>query len=155
MYYNYKRFLNNPTAQTEFLYKTSAKKIRLIISLRVAKAKSNVKMSSRLLNEILNKKSSKQNLPIVFKSGNQELSDPAQIVEQFCRYFTNIGPSLGNNLPISEKSYCSFLSGNFVNSLIFEEISQQEVINLCSSLHSGTATGFDNVPISLIKETIT
>ena len=112
-------------------------------------------MSSRLLNEILNKKSSKQNLPIVFKSGNQKLSDPAQIVEQFCRYFTNIGPSLGNNLPISEKSYRSFLSGNFVNSLFFEEISQQEVINLCSSLHSGTATGFDNVPISLIKETIT
>ena len=99
----YKCFLNNPTAQTEFLYKTSAKKIRLIISLRVAKrlyygnnigeAKSNVKMSLRLLNEILNKKSSKQNLPIiVFKSGNQKLSDPAQIVEQFCRYFTNIGP---------------------------------------------------------------
>ena len=40
-------------------------------------------MTWRLLNEILNKKSSKQNLPIVFKSGNQELSDPAQIVEQF------------------------------------------------------------------------
>ena len=42
-----------------------------------------------------------------------------------------------------------------MNSLFFEEISQQEVINLCSLLHSGTATGFDNVPISLIKETIT
>ena len=47
------------------------------------------------------------------------------------------------------------VSGNFVNSLFFQEISQQEVINLCSSLHSGTATGFDNVPMSLIKETIT
>ena len=40
-------------------------------------------MTWGLLNEILNKKSSKQNLPIVLKSGNQELSDPAQIVEQF------------------------------------------------------------------------
>ena len=112
-------------------------------------------MTWRLLNEILNKKSSKQNLPVVFKSGNQELSDPAQIVEQFCRYFTNIGPSLANNLPVSQKSYRSFLSGNFVNYLFFEEISQQEVINLCNSLRSGTATGFDNVPMSLIKETIT
>ena len=68
------------------------------------------------LNEILNEKSLKQNLPIVFKSGNQELSDPAQIVEQFRRYFTNIGPSLANNLPVSQKSYHSFLSGYFVNS---------------------------------------
>ena len=41
-----------------------------------------------------------------------------------------------------------------MNSLVFEEISEQEDINLCSSLRSGTATGFDNVPVSLIKETI-
>ena len=51
------------------------------------------------LKQKLNKKSSKQNLPSVFKSGNQELSDPAQIAEQFFKYFTNIGPSLANNLP--------------------------------------------------------
>ena len=38
-----------------------------------------------------------------------------------------------------------------MNSLFFEEISEQEVINLCSSLRSGTATGFNNVPMSLIK----
>ena len=42
-----------------------------------------------------------------------------------------------------------------MNSLFFEDFSEQEVINLCSSLHSGTATGIDNVPMSLIKETIT
>ena len=76
-------------------------------------------MTWRLVNEILNKKSSIQNIPMVFKSRNQELSYPAQIVEQFWRYFTNIGPSLANNLPVSQKSYCSFLSGNFVNSLFF------------------------------------
>ena len=42
-----------------------------------------------------------------------------------------------------------------MNSLFFEEISQEEFINLCSSLRSGTATGLDNVSMSLIKETIT
>ena len=42
-------------------------------------------MTWRLLNDIMSKKSSKHNLPTVFKSGNQELSDPAQIAEQFCR----------------------------------------------------------------------
>ena len=147
----------------EFLYKYYKNKLnhslrvakRLYYGNKIEEAKSNVKMTWRLLNEILNKKSSKQNLPVVSKSGNQELSDPAQIVDQFCGYFTNIGPSLANNLPVSQKSYPSFLSGNFVNSGFFEEIYQQEVINLCRSLHSGTAAGFDNVPMSLIKETIT
>ena len=38
-----------------------------------------------------------------------------------------------------------------MNSLFFEEISEQEVINLCSSLRSGAATGFDIVAMSLMK----
>ena len=61
---------------------------RLYYGNKIEEAKSNIKMTWRLLYDILNKKSSKQNLPIVFKSGirNQELSDLAQIVEQFCRY---------------------------------------------------------------------
>ena len=113
----YKPFLNNPTAQTGFLYKFYKNKLnhslrvakRLYYGNKIEEAKSNIKMTWRLLHEILNKKSSKQNLPI--ESGNQELSDPAQIVEQFYRYFTNICPSLTNNLPVSQKSYGSFLSG--------------------------------------------
>ena len=40
-----------------------------------------------------------------------------------------------------------------MNSLFFEEISEQEVINLCSCFRSGAATGFDIVAMSLIKET--
>ena len=72
--------------------------------------------------------------------------------------FVDILPILcsvvAKNLPVSQKSYLSFLSGIFLNSLFFEEISEQEVINLCSSLPSGTATGVDNVTMSLIKETI-
>ena len=123
----YKRFLNNPTTQNEFLYKCYKNKLNH--SLRVAKrryyrnkieeAKSNIKSTWRLLNEILNKKSPKQNLPSVFKSGNQEFFDPAQIAEQLCKYFTNIGLSLASNLPVSQTSYRSFLSGNFMNSLFF------------------------------------
>ena len=94
----YKRFLNNPTAQTEFLYKCYKNKLnhslrvakRLYYGNKIEETKSNIKRTWRLLNEILNKKSSKQNLPSVFKSGNQELSDPAQIAEQFCKDFTSI-----------------------------------------------------------------
>ena len=40
-----------------------------------------------------------------------------------------------------------------MNSLFFEEIFEQEVINFCSSLRSGAATSFDIVAMSLIKET--
>ena len=109
----------------------------------------------RLLNEILNRKSKKQLLPSIFNIGEQELSDPTQIAEQFCKYFTNIGPSLASNIPVSQKSPHSFLSGNFVNSLFFEEVSEQEIVNICCSLRSGSTTGYDNISMSLIKDTIT
>ena len=107
------------------------------------------------MNEILNRKSKKQLLPSIFNIGEQELSDPTQIAEQFCKYFTNIGPSLASNIPVSQKSPHSFLSGNFVNSLFFEEVSEQEIVNICCSLRSGSTTGYDNISMSLIKDTIT
>ena len=114
---------------------------------KIEQAKSKIKSTWRLLNKLLNMKSSKQNLPSVFKYGKQELSDPEQIAEQFCKDFTNIDSSLSNNIPVSQKSYHSFLSGNFVNSLFFF------FPDLCSSLHSGTASGFDGL-MSVIRDTI-
>ena len=121
----YKRFLNNPTSRSEFLYKCYKNKLnhtirvakRLYYGKKIEEAKSNIKNTWRLLNEILNGKSKKQLLPSIFNIGEQELSDPTQIAEQFCKYFTNIGPSLASNIPVSQKSPHSFLSGNFVNSV--------------------------------------
>ena len=159
----YKRFLNNPTSRSEFLYKCYKNKLnhtirvakRLYYGKKIEEAKSNIKNTWRLLNEILNRKSKKQLLPSIFNIGEQELSDPTQIAEQFCKYFTNIGPSLASNIPVSQKSPHSFLSGNFVNSLFFEEVSEQEIVNICCSLRSGSTTGYDNISMSLIKDTIT
>ena len=112
----YKRFLNNPTSRSEFLYKCYKNKLnhtirvakRLYFGKKIEEAKSNIKNTWRLLNEILNRKSKKQLLPSIFNIGEQELSDPTQIAEQFCKYFTNIGPSLASNIPVSQKSPHSF-----------------------------------------------
>ena len=127
---------------------------RLYYGKKIEEAKSNIKSTWRILNEVLNNKSKKQNLPSLFRSGNEELSDPVKIAEQFCKYFTNIGPSLASNIPASEKLYRSYLYGNFVNSLFFEKVTEQEINEICSSLRVGTAMGFDNVPMSIIKESI-
>jgi len=113
-----KRFLNNPSAQTELLYKSYKNNLkpssrvakRLYHGNKIEEAKSNIKSTWRLLNEVFNKKSSKQNLSSVFKSGKQELSDPGHIANQVWKYFTNICPSLANNIPVSQKvlSFFSF-----------------------------------------------
>ena len=72
-----------------------------------------------------------------------------------CRYLTDTGPSLARNITASHKSHRHFLFGDFINSFYFDEISEQEVVNICSTFRSGKATGFVNVSASLMKETIT
>ena len=83
---------------------------RLYYGNKIEEAKSNIKMIWRLPNDILDKKSSKQNLPTIFKSGNQELSDPAQIAEQFCKYLTNIVPMQSSQRSSRISKVLSFLS---------------------------------------------
>ena len=94
-------------------------------------------------------------MPSLFKLDNKDLLDPRQIAEQFCIYFTNIGPSIARNIPVSLKSHRHFHSVDFNDSLYFDEISEHEVVNICGTLRSEKATGFDNISRSLIKEPIT
>ena len=84
--------------------------------------------------------------------GNKELTDPKSIAEQFCKYVSNIGPALANNISATSVSHRSFLSGNFLESLFLDSVSEQEVIEICKSLKSGTAIGYDNVSVDLVKQ---
>ena len=84
-------------------------------------------------------------MPSLFKLDNKDLLDPRQIAEQFCIYFTNIGPSLARNIPVSLKSHRHFHYVDFNDSLNFDEISEHEVVNICGTLRSEKATGFDNI----------
>ena len=44
------------------------------------------------------------------------------------------------------------MSGNFLESLFLDSVSEQEVIEICKSLKSGTAVGYDNVSVDLVKQ---
>ena len=156
----YKQFLKHPSPKNEFLYKSY--KNKLSHTIRIAKkvyyerkleeAKSSAKQTWKILNEVLNKRSSNRKISCNFKLGNKELTDPKSIAEQFCKYFSNIGPALANNISATSVSHRSFLSGNFLESLFLDSVSEQEVIEICKSLKSGTAVGYDNVSVDLVKQ---
>ena len=56
---------------------------------------------------------------------------------------------MANNIPATSVSHHSFLSDNFLESLFLDSVSEQEVIEICKSLKSGTAVGYDNVSVDL------
>ena len=76
-----------------------------------------MKSTWTILNEVINNKKSKSNLPLTFNVDDKEMSDPTQIADHFCAYFTNIGHNLAKSIPPCLTSHRSFLSGAFMNSL--------------------------------------
>ena len=57
---------------------------------RLENEKSNIKSTWKTLNEVINKKRSKLKFPSSFKVDNFEISDPIEIANRFCNYFSNI-----------------------------------------------------------------
>ena len=159
----YKRYLRNPSPQNEEKYKKYKNKLnhslriakRLYYEKKIENAKSHMKSTWRVLNEIMNRKTQKNRLPSTFKTDNREISNPKEIANRFCsEYFTNTGPNLAKNIPALANSHQSYLKGNFVESLFFDSASQQEIIYLVNDLRSGTAAGYDTISVSIVKESI-
>ena len=158
----YKRFLNNPTADCAQRYKNFKNKLNHC--LRVSKRnyyekklddyKFNARGTWRILNEVINRQKKTSDLPSVFKIGEVECNDPVEIANKFCEYFTNLGPSLADKIPTSPKSHMSFLTTNFVNSMFVDSATRQEIIEIANSFRTGTAAGYDNLPMGIIKEAI-
>ena len=81
---------------------------------------------------------------------NKEITDPMEIANHFCEFFTNIGPNLAKMIPSSTSSFRSFLSGSFINSVFLEPATEHEIYEICP----GTSAGFDQVTMDVAKQTI-
>ena len=113
-----KQFLNSSKPQQEARYKLYKNKLNYLI--RIAKrnyydskfimATNNLKETWKLINEVINKRKSKLSLPQSFNSNGRSITDPTDIANEFCNYFTNIGPNLANRIPTVNSTYNSFLT---------------------------------------------
>ena len=76
------------------------------------------------------------------------------IANNFCKYFSGIGPNLADKLAFPNQSHQSYLYGNFPNSIFFESASVEEIISIIGSLRTGTSSSYDNICIWSIKNSI-
>ena len=82
------------------------------------------------------------------------MSDPSLIAEQLCKYFSSVGSNLAKDIPLSSYSHLSFLSGSYANAIFISMATEQEVLDICDNFRPGTAVGFDNINMNLVKESI-
>ena len=113
----YKKYLQNRNLLTETKYKIF--KNRLTHSIRIAKRlyfdkslmenKSNLKETWKILNSVINKKRGKSKMNSVFNVGGKEISHPSEVANNFCNYFSNLGPSLAKKIPASSTPASSLI----------------------------------------------
>ena len=75
--------------------------------------KSNTHATWKILNEILNRKKSKwlTQVNTVFRSEDLEISDPVEVANRFCSYFSSIGPNLAKAIQLPP---CPFRNQSFL-----------------------------------------
>ena len=104
----YMQFIRRADPAKERRYKNYKNNLSRLI--RVAKRpyydkkfeenKTNTKQTWKYLNDIINKKKNKPNRINTFLSqDNGEISDPLEIANRFCHFFSNIGSNLAKKIP--------------------------------------------------------
>ena len=154
--------MKNPSAQSELLYKTYKNKLnhslrlskRLYYEKKLENCKSNNRKIWKVLNEIINKKNNKSVQSSIFKVDGLEISDPTDIANRFCNYFTNIGPNLAKKVSSCSTSFKAFLTGSFSDSIFLNPVDESEIIRIAKTFGNGKATGCDGIPMSIIKQCI-
>ena len=88
-----------------------------------------MKLSWKLINEVINKRITKTELPNAFKEHDIEVTDHKEIAERFniyiYIYFVNIGPRLAEKIPENIINFASYLEKSNVNSIALDQVTER------------------------------
>ena len=117
--------------------------------------KNNLKQTWNVLNDLLGR-TRKQQVPDSFDINGTPTSDSQKIADGFNSFFTNIGPNLTNQIPVSESNFNDFLVNiqSPMNSLFMSPTDSEEIIKICATFKSGTSCGYDGIKPDIVKYVI-
>jgi len=75
----------------------------------ISNVKSDVRKTWTILNELIGKTKDKSSLPDTFIHNDKHISDPKQISNDFCSYFSKVGENFANAIPPATNAYNTYL----------------------------------------------
>ena len=99
-----------------------------------------MKKTWAVIKQVLTKKQTQQTFKTM-KDSDGIYSHPNQIAMKFNNFFTNIGPSLANNLPPQCESHRKFMTDTYINSFLLSPTSPSEISSTVSSLRNSKSEG--------------
>ena len=98
------------------------------------RARNNIKDTWKLINEVINNKNTKRVLTSQFKIDEKVVSDPKELADKFCKYFNNIGISLANKIPSTDKSFRISLETSIRETIWLKPVTHAELEYVCMTL---------------------
>ena len=71
-------------------------------------ARSNLKQTWKILNDVINRRNVKAPYPASFSKNGVKISNPVDIANDFCDYFTNIASNLSSKISPTNSSPNNF-----------------------------------------------
>ena len=116
------------------------------------KYSNNIKQTWTEINIMLNKAKNKVKIPDYFKSDGKKIYDKRETANKFNSFFTNIGPSLTNNIKkVTDKRYSDYLTLKPEVNLNFKPITETVVDKIITNLNSKTSFGHDGISTLVFK----
>ena len=158
----YKKYITSPTPQNKAIYNAYKNKFTQIkrvseknyYSNKLQLSKNNLKSTWKIIKEALNKRNSSSPVPCKLKSGNVILSSNEEISNKLNDFFTTIGPNLDEKIPRPNVNFTSFLKREVIDSLFLTPSTTAEIISIVKQFKNKSSFGWDEIPMTIIKETI-
>lgn len=126
--------VRKPSHERESIYESFRNKLTCLVRVarknyydnKLDKARSNLKQTWKILNEVINRRVAKSLCPGSFTKNGMEISNPTDIANNFCDYFTNKGPNLASQIPSTNSSPKDFLSSSLSESISLQPLTVGE-----------------------------
>ena len=112
----YKEFIKSPNSALKAQFKFYRNKLNHLIKIanrqyydqKFISAKKDLKESWKLINESIKRKI-RSTFPSSFRSADTVITNPVNIENEFCHYFTSVGPNLAMKIPAEDTPFYSFM----------------------------------------------
>jgi hypothetical protein len=117
--------------------------------------KNNSKQTWKVLNNLIGKQNDKTFVPIKLKHNDELISNPQDIANHFCDYFTNVGPGLAAKIPQHINRYSHYLTksqSRNPKTLFLGPTDPQEIFKIIMSLKPKKSCGHDNISANFLQK---
>ncbi|XP_077991076.1 uncharacterized protein LOC144445410 [Glandiceps talaboti] len=160
MYSNLQKSPNNVELRRQYnLYRNVLTKLlrsakRHYYKNKLSSVSGNTNKTWQVINEIINKNSTKGDAPRKIKLDNDELvTESSHIANIFCEYFTNIGPNLASRIHTTT-NFSQYLKGNYVNSFFLRPVVEDDIANEIKGIDPKKAVGYDFIHPLLVQHAV-